>query len=180
MAGVAILGRFDWHALRLGRGELETLASTVFFSAQILWLGRPIFRGNHIGRVTLAMFAIIAIVNVPIFFWNAHAAADALALFASGPVFALFAGLTFFCSLVAFLMMNRWQPHMDATTAGIIYCAEPLYATVFALFLPGLLSAALGVGVGNESMTPHLLVGGTLITAANVLIAWNPGERTTR
>ena len=179
MAGVAILGRFDWHALRLGRGELETLLSTIFFSAQILWLERPIFRGNHTGRVTLAMFAIIAAANAPVFFWNANAASDALALFASGPIFALFAGLTFFCSLVAFLMMNRWQPHMDATTAGIIYCAEPLYATVFALFLPALLSVAVGLGNGgNESMTPHLLIGGTLITAANLLIAWNPGART--
>ncbi|MGB8169615.1 MAG: DMT family transporter [Chthoniobacteraceae bacterium] len=178
MAGVAVLGRFDWHALRLGWGEIETLISTVFFSAQILWLGRPIFRGNHIGRVTLAMFAVIAAVNAPIFICNAHRASDALALIATGPIFALLAGITLFCSLVAFLMMNRWQPHMDATTAGIIYCAEPLYATVFALFLPGLLTTALGLGGGgNETLTPHLLIGGTLITAANLLIAWNPGGR---
>lgn len=178
MIGVAVLGRFDWHALRLGRGELETLVSTAFFSAQILWLGRPDFRGNHTGRVTLAMFAVIATVNVPVFVLNAHAASDAFALFASGTIFALLAGLTLFCSLVAFLMMNRWQPHVDATTAGIIYCAEPLYATVFALFLPGILATALGLGGGgNESMTPHLVIGGTLITVANLLIAWNPGGK---
>ncbi len=178
MAGVAVLGRFDWQALRLGRGELETLISTVFFTAQILWLERPIFRGNHTGRVTLAMFATIAVVNVPIFLAHAQHASDALALVASGPIFLLLAGLTFFCSLIAFLMMNRWQPHVDATTAGIIYCAEPLYATVFALFLPVLLAAGLGLsGVENETMTPHLLIGGALITGANLLIAWNPGGR---
>ncbi len=178
MTGVAVLGRFDWHALRLGWGEIETLISTVFFSAQILWLERPIFRGNHTGRVTLAMFAIIAAVNMPVFIFHSHRASDALALVASGPIFALLAGLTLFCSLIAFLVMNRWQPHMDATTAGIIYCAEPLYATVFALFLPGLLATAYGLsGVANESLTPHLLIGGTLITAANLLIAWNPGAR---
>lgn len=179
MAGVAVLGRFDWRALRLGWGEIETLISTMFFSAQILWLERPIFRGNHTGRVTLAMFAIIAAVNVPVFVFNAHGASDALALVASGPIFALLCGLTLFCSLIAFLMMNRWQPHMDATTAGIIYCAEPLYATVFALFLPGLLATALALpGGGNEVLTTHLVIGGALITAANLLIAWNPGART--
>jgi drug/metabolite transporter (DMT)-like permease len=178
MTGVGILGRFDWHALRLGRGELETLISTMFFTAQILWLERPIFRGNHTGRVTLAMFAVIAAVNLPVFVFNSHAASDALAIFASVPIFALLAGLTFFCSLIAFLMMNRFQPHMDATTAGIIYCAEPLYATIFALFLPGMLAAALGLnGVSNETMTTHLVLGGSLITVANLLIAWNPGGR---
>jgi len=172
MAGVAVLGRFDWHALRLGRGELETLVSTVFFSAQILWLERPIFRGNDPLRVSLVMFAMIAAVNAPVFIIHAHHAADALALFASPAVFAIFAGLTLFCSLIAFLMMNRWQPHVDATTAGIIYCAEPLFATVFALFLPTLLARAVGLsGIENETMTPHLLIGGALITGANVLIS---------
>jgi drug/metabolite transporter (DMT)-like permease len=180
MTGVGVLGRFDWHALRLGRGECETLISTVFFSAQILWLERPIFHANHIGRMSLVMFATIALVNAPVIAWNAHGSADVGALFASGPIFGLFVGLTFFCSLVAFLMMNRWQPHVDATTAGIIYCGEPLYATVLSLFLPGLLIGAVGLdsAIGNESMTPHLLIGGTLITTANVLIAWNPGART--
>ena len=181
MAGVAVLGRFDWHAWRLGRGELETLLSTAFFTAQILWLGRPIFRGNHPGRVTLAMFAVIAAVNLPVFVLNAEGAADGLALFASGQIFALLAGLTAFCSLIAFLMMNRWQPHVDPTTAGIIYCAEPLFATVFALFLPQLLATALGLGgIADESLTPHLLIGGTLITLANLLIAWNPGAGSRR
>ena len=113
--------------------------------------------------------------NLPVFLWNAHGATDACALVVSGPVFGLFAGLTFFCSLVAFLMMNKWQPHVDATTAGIIYCAEPLFATLFALFLVEPLSAAVGLhGGANEAMTPHLLLGGTLITLANLLISWNP------
>src|SRR5690606_32280937 len=47
LAGVAILGRFDWQALRFGRGEWETLLSSVFFMGQILWLERAEFRGNR-------------------------------------------------------------------------------------------------------------------------------------
>jgi len=178
MAGVAVLGRFDWHALRLGRGELETLVSTVFFTAQILWLERPIFRGNDTLRVSLVMFATIAAVNAPVFLAHAHHATDALAIFASPAVFAIFAGLTLFCSIIAFLMMNRFQPQVDATTAGIIYCAEPLFATMLALFLPTLLASAIGLtGVANETMTAHLVIGGALITGANLLIARQPAAR---
>jgi drug/metabolite transporter (DMT)-like permease len=175
MVGVAILGRFDWRALRLGRGELETLISTVFFTGQILWLEKPIFRGNHTGRVTLVMFAVVAAVNAPVFLLHAHSPADAFAVFTSVPVFALFAGAAILCSLFAFLIMNRWQPKVDATTAGIVYCTEPLFATAFALVLPSILSVAVGIAqMANETITAHLLIGGTLITLANVLIAWNP------
>lgn len=38
LVGVAILGRFDWRQLHLGRGEWETLLASVFFMGQILWL----------------------------------------------------------------------------------------------------------------------------------------------
>lgn len=175
MIGVAVLGRFDWRALHLGRGELETLISTLFFTAQILWLEKPIFRGNHTGRVTLVMFGIVAVVNTPVFLLHAPSPSDALAVFSSVPVFALFAGSAILCSLCAFLLMNRWHPKVDATTAGIVYCTEPLFATAFALFLPVLLSAAVGIGrIANETITAHLLIGGTLITLANILISWNP------
>jgi drug/metabolite transporter (DMT)-like permease len=175
MIGVAILGRFDWHALRLGWGEIETLISTLFFTGQILWLEKPIFRGNHTGRVTLVMFAIVAAVNAPVFLLHAHAPSDALAVFASVPIFALFAGAAILCSLGAFLIMNRFQPDVDATTAGIVYCTEPLFATAFALFLPSILSVAVGnAPMANETITAPLLIGGTLITLANVLISWNP------
>src|SRR5579871_6336650 len=43
LAGVAVLARLDWRDLRLGRGEAETLFSSVFFMGQILWLERKQF-----------------------------------------------------------------------------------------------------------------------------------------
>ena len=60
---------------------------------------------------------------------------------------------------------------MDATTAGILYCSEPLFATVFAIFLPALLSVWMGIDYLNEGATIALMVGGSLITVANILIA---------
>jgi hypothetical protein len=43
-------------------------------------------------------------------------------------------------------------------------------ASLFALFLPALLSELSGINYPNEVVTWRLIVGGALITAANVLI----------
>ena len=174
VAGVAVLAQFDWRSLRLGRGELETLIGTAFFTCQILWLERSVFRGNHTGRVTLVMFLTIAAILAPIAIAHTHHAADVLVLFRTIPMALLLGALTVVCSLVAFLLMNRWQPHVDATTAGIVYCSEPLFATVFALFLPAIFARFLGIDYANETATTHLLIGGSLITVANILIALKP------
>jgi len=169
--GVAVLARFDWQTLRFGRGELETLIGSLFFTVQVLALDEPAFRSNDSRRVSLVMFFAIAALLAPIAFSQAHGAADFLALAASWQIFAVFLAMTLICSVVAFLLMNRWQPLVDATTAGIIYCLEPVFATIFALFLPALLGGFLGLAYPNETVTSHLLIGGSLITLANVLIA---------
>jgi len=174
VAGVAVLARLDWRAMQLGRGELETLIATGFFTGMILLLDNPAYRGNHSGRVTLVMFVTIAVLLAPVVAWHAHRASDILVLTSTAPLALILAVLTLVSSLLAFLMMNRWQPFVDATTAAIIYCAEPLFATVFALFLPALLASFLGIRYANEIATSHLVIGGSLITIANVLIALKP------
>jgi drug/metabolite transporter (DMT)-like permease len=75
-----------------------------------------------------------------------------------------------FCTLGAYTLMNVWQPHVTATEAGLIYCIEPLFASLFALVLPGWISHVARIDYPNERLTSHLLIGGGLITAANVLI----------
>lgn len=174
MAGCAVLGQFDFAQLRLGRGEAETLLGSAFFACQILWLERRGWSGNDTGRVSMVMFATVAFAAAPILLLTAHRASDVRALAANGPMLGLFLALTLVCSVFAFVMMNRWQPHVDATTAGVVYCAEPLFATAFALFLPAWLGPLVGVAYENERFTTHLIVGGALITAANVLISLKP------
>jgi drug/metabolite transporter (DMT)-like permease len=175
MAGVAILGQFDWKAMRFGRGELETLVATVFFAAQILWLDRPVFKGNDTQRVSMIMFAAISVVIAPVWMVHTQSPSDVLAILAPRPsVMFVFLSLMLICSLIAFLLMNHWQPRVDATTAGIVYCAEPLFATVLALFLPEMLGRFLGIHYPNEVFTRHLIVGGGLITLANILVATAP------
>jgi drug/metabolite transporter (DMT)-like permease len=175
ITGVAILGQFDWKAMSFGRGEWETLFATAFFTAQILWLDRPIFRGNDTLRVSMIMFATCAAVVAPVWILHLHSASDLAALLLPRPsVGIVFLSLMLICSLAAFLLMNHWQPYVDATTAGIVYCAEPLFATVLALFLPQILGRFLGIHYPNETFTSHLLIGGGLITLANILISLAP------
>ena len=174
IVGVAILGQFDWHAMRIGRGEVETLIASCFFASQILWLDRPLFRGNDMLRVSVVMFLTITIVLGIVVLRHAESASEVFFLVSTGPRIGLFVSLTAICSLLAFLLMNHWQPHVEPTTAGIIYCAEPLFATAMALFLPAMLAKWLKIEYANEVFTPHLLIGGGLITVANVLIALKP------
>jgi drug/metabolite transporter (DMT)-like permease len=75
-----------------------------------------------------------------------------------------------FCTLIAYVMMNRWQKFVTATEAGLIYCIEPVIASVLALFLPAIFSSWAGVHYANEQLTARLFLGGGLITAANLLL----------
>lgn len=174
LAGVAILGRFDFHTLRLGRGEVETLFSSVFFMAQIFLLERKEFAGNRALPVSLAMFATEAVMFSGMAFGTTPHAADLLVPWTSGPWLAFTIMLTLFCTLGSFILMNTWQPKITATEAGLIYCVEPVFASIMALFLPAWFSAWGGFQYENEQLTWHLLLGGGLVTLANVLIQLKP------
>ncbi len=172
LAGVAILGRFDWRHFRFGRGEVETLISSLFFMGQILWLDRREFAGNRPVPVTFVMFVLEAVLFLLGAEILAPHAGDVPRLFVSGSWLGLTLLLTGFCTVAAFTLMNTWQPKISATEAGLIYCLEPVFASVLALFLPGWFSAWAGFAYPNETVTSRLLLGGALITGANVLIQW--------
>jgi drug/metabolite transporter (DMT)-like permease len=174
VSGVAILSGIDWNSFKMGRGELETLIGSIIFTAQILWLDRPLFRKNRVEPFTVAMFAMMVLVCAPVTLATRPPSASIVALYGTAPVLVLMSVLVVCCTLVAYVMMNRWQPHLPASEAGLIYAAEPVFASVFALFLPGFYSLMAGIGYSNERLTFHLLVGGGLISLANVLIQLFP------
>ncbi len=174
LAGVAVLGRFDFHTFRLGRGEAETLLGSVFFMMQILVLGRPAGAAFRALPVALAMFATEAGLFTVLALVTAGRFADVLVPWTSGPWLGLTALLTVCCTLVAFILMIRWQPRITATEAGLIYGVEPVFTAVLALFLPALLSVWAGVAYANERLTWHLLLGGGLVTLANLLLQFSP------
>lgn len=170
MAGVAVLSQFHWHEFKLGRGELETLIGSLLFTGQILWLERPLFAPNRVNHFSIAMFAGIAVISLPVCLLSMNRAADLIVAFRSPIVLSLTAVLVLACTMVAYMIMNYWQPRLPATDAGLIYAVEPVFASLFALFLPEFLGALGGFHYANEALTRNLLIGGGLITAANVLI----------
>jgi drug/metabolite transporter (DMT)-like permease len=177
LAGAAILGRFDFRTLSLGRGEIETLLSSVFFMWQIFVLDDPRYAGNRVLPVTAVMFTTEAAIFVAVALATAAHPSDWLVPWTSGPWLIFTAMLTVFCTLAAFLLMVKWQPKISVTEAGLIYCFEPVFASLMALYLPAVFSRWAGFDYANETLTWQLLMGGGLITMANVLLQFKPPAR---
>ena len=174
LAGVAILGRFDFRTLHLGRGEVETLLSSVFFMWQIFILEDKRCATNRAMPVSAMMFATEGVLFTAMALGTAPSPADCLVPWTSLPWLGFTGLLTLICTLGAFLLMIRWQPKITATEAGLIYCIEPVFASVMALFLPAWFARWAGVAYANEQLTWHLLLGGGLITFANILLQLRP------
>src|SRR6266542_2304936 len=170
MIGVSALAKPDWQHTRLGRGELETVAASLVFAGQIFWLERPQYAGNNVRHFSLVMFVTMAAVGLPVAIVTTRQWADWFRAYDSAPALGFLGILVFFCTCAGYLLMNRWQRRVTATEAGLLYCLEPVFASAFALFLPAWFSTWAAVPYANEQLSGSLLLGGGLITAANVLI----------
>jgi len=84
--------------------------------------------------------------------------------------------MAFFCSLISFSMMNQYQPAVSASQAAVIYSMEPVFASGWALFLPGWFSLATGLNMGNESLNWNLALGGVMILIANMVALYPSKE----
>ena len=120
--------------------------------------------------VTAVMFLGFALCAVPVVWLTMPSAAAVTAIYQSHREFLIMGAIILFCTVFAYTAMNRWQPHVTATEGGLIYCLEPVFTTLYALFLPALLAAWTGVAYANDALTPAIVVGGGLITAANILL----------
>lgn len=172
IVGGAILSGMQPGDLNLGKGEAATLAAAFVFTFQILTLENPKYEGNRGLAVTFTMSALIAALFLPLCL--SLGAGPSLLLRAGGslPAFAIVLALACLCSVGAYGLMNSWQPRVPATEAGLIYTTEPIFTSCFAVFLPSLLGTFVGQPYANESITLPLLLGGTLILLANVLMQW--------
>ena len=174
LGGVALLGHFDWRTWSFGRGEWETLVCSVFYAGQILCVARKEYAGNDALRITTVMFATEAVVFLGFLGCTAPSVRAVTALCAVVPWSSLTLLLACTCTLAAFILMNRWQPEITAIEAGLVYCIEPVFGALFALFLPALYSRFGDIAYANETATWSLLLGGALITLANVILNLRP------
>ena len=118
LAGVAILGRFDWRELHLGRGEWETLLASVFFMGQILWLEKKEFAANRAFELTLVMFATEALVFAVLAGATAPSVAALIVPWTSPAWLGFTVTLTVVCTLGAFGLMNACSPRSRRRRPG--------------------------------------------------------------
>jgi drug/metabolite transporter (DMT)-like permease len=178
VTGVAVLAKLNFHSLKLGRGELETLIASLLFTGQILCLEQPRYAANRPANFSIVMFLLMALLCAPLVGATAPGAAACLRAYASLPACGFLAILVVFCTLISYTMMNRWQKFVTATEAGLIYSIEPVIASLLALFLPAIFSRWAGINYANEELTLRLFIGGGLITGANLLLQskWLEGK----
>jgi len=177
LAGGAVLAGVSMDSFKVERGELETMASAVFLTFQILALEKPEFSANRGRSVTLVMCIGIAVIFLPITLATAPALPVVLSMGSSVSVILLASVLALVCTVGSFSLMNTWQRHVTSTEAGLIYTTEPVFTACYALFLPGILATLMGHPYANESLTGKLMLGGSLILAANLIVIWSMKKR---
>jgi drug/metabolite transporter (DMT)-like permease len=174
MAGCALLSGVNLGTLRLGRGEWETILGALLFTGQILCLERAEFQDNDSRRSATVMFAVKGAVLSA--FVIAGGSGTVASVYSSPGVLVLTAILAVFCTVYSYTTMTHWQPRVTATQAGLIYATEPVFASAWALFLPGWFSGFAGISYANERLSWQLFGGGGLILAANLLLIARPDQ----
>lgn len=181
LAGCAILSGISSEGLSFGRGEWETIIAAALFTGQILVLEKACYRSNEMRSAATVMFATKALVLAPVILiaGSGHASgagatgfelwSETLCAFSSGPVLLMTALLTVFSTVYGYATMTRWQPLVSPVQAGMIYATEPIFATLWALFLPGWFSSIGGISYANEVLGGAFFAGAALILGANVL-----------
>lgn len=159
-------------------GDTLTTLGSMFFAFQVLFL-------DHYGKkidsvaVTPSMFltaALLGWITIGLLLGTPlqrSIGVDGMELqdwteLSKRPIFLASLGmLAVFCSLLAFGWMNKYQPYVTASQAAVIYSLEPVFASLWALFLPGILSTLSGIAHPNEQLSFGLIVGGVIILLAN-------------
>lgn len=170
LAGVAVLSGMSPSDLRPGAGEMMVLAASAIFTVQIMALEEPRWSGCHGLHITAAMFAVMALLALPLVAFTGPGLAGLPAcLSVPGSAWPL-AAIVLVGTCLPYAIMNRWQREVSSTEAGIIYCSEALFAAAASLVLPSLLARMLGVPYADETPTATMAIGGGLILAGAVLV----------
>jgi len=143
-------------------GEGLTILGSLFFTAQLLTL-------DHFGKnadttnITLSMFVLTALSGVLIGVVCAGREVYQLPVLqktlSDTTLILAVMSLIVFSSIVAMHLMNVYQPRISAAMASVVYCLEPLFATLFSVLF------------GAEHLTLATFLGGGIILGAVLLVA---------
>lgn len=163
-------------------GDSLTTLATIFFAGQILaidWFSKianpAAFTPGMFLTVSLLAFVVFA-VSV-LCFGREVPSIEFAKLFLKPSCSTMVLGLAVLPSLLAFSLMNTFQPKVTAVQAAVIYTLEPVFVTLSAMFLPGLFSTYLGLPMTNEVLTLPIISGGLLILTANLFALWPTNDK---
>jgi len=149
------LGVLALRGLSVGYGELITLASAVLYALHIVGLGAWSTARDAVG-MTILQVVVIALVCT-----TATAYAGIVLPSRTGD----WVSLLYMAVVVgaAGLLGQTWaQAHLPPTRTAIIMSMEPVFASFFAVWL------------GGEDLTQRLLVGGSMVLVAMLIVELAP------
>jgi len=172
LAGIFILSQPNPHAATAETivekppiphlGEILTVIGSLLFTAQILAIDHFGQRADPI-RLTLIMLGITAIasfiIGVGLGGLRFHQGSVVNRLVHDGKFLACFVGLALVSSMLSQYLMNRYQPLVAPATAAVVYCLEPVFATLFSVVF------------GTERLSAITIIGGSIIFMAVLLVA---------
>jgi len=143
-------------------GEAATLVASILFTGQVLSV-------DHFGgaadatRLTFVMFVVTAFASLAVGIalgGGALYAPATLASLAADPSFIrVTLAIVALSSVAAFHLMNASQPNVSPAVASVVYCMEPVFATMWSVFFR------------TESLTALTFVGGGLVILAMLRLA---------
>jgi drug/metabolite transporter (DMT)-like permease len=180
LTGAVVLGGANGVGLaadatqRLTWGDVLTVAAALLFAVQIVLVDR-FSRAMPPEKLTPGMFvAVIVFAAAAACCASAWDGKDHKALVRAGEMLepgvlllTLFA--SFFCTVAAFYLMNKYQGRLSPSHAALLYTLEPVFALLWALVLPGLLSPLIGLVYASERPGWSQLAGGLLIVGGTVI-----------
>jgi drug/metabolite transporter (DMT)-like permease len=152
------LGVLTLNGLSIGYGEFITLVSAILYALHIVGLGAWSTPADALGMTILQVIVIAvlcSIATVPDGFVLPQRAGD----WASVLYMAIVVG-------ALALFAQTWaQAHLPPTRSAIIMSMEPVFASLFAVWL------------GGEALTGRILIGGGLVFLAMVTVELAPRRR---
>ncbi len=152
LAGVGVLS-FKGGKFSLSAGDLIVLLCAFFFAMQITYLEKAT-KGSNPARVNFVQILTAAMISLIVYIIKGEGIQNANIPQGTLPI--LFLGILSTC-LCYFLQTNA-QKYSSATKVGVILSMEGFFGGLFSVVL------------GMEALTVNLVLGGTLIIGATVLM----------
>ncbi|UFN45571.1 DMT family transporter [Nocardioides okcheonensis] len=149
------LGVLALNGLSVGYGELVTLASAVLYALHIVGLGAWSSARDAIGMTILQVMVIAAVCTLA-------TAPDGIVLPERTSDWVSVLYMAVVVGALGLLGQTWAQAHLPPTRSAIIMSMEPVFASLFAVWL------------GGEDVTARLLVGGTMVLVAMLTVELAP------